>query len=330
MAVVADSISGQDRQWSAWLQRRLMRLLVIHDQGLFRSQFRTFFVASTLPQIPLLQQYDRYIKLITLSDELLDDIVPRIRRQLSLQTDHARLREEAPTRGDIDWRRTIDRTLRETPGLPPTQFDTRLRQRSTTTPENLFTVAVLLAYRRELDRVQREEMGDEALSDQERQVLVSTDERAERELAAPYARDLIDRASRSDVDALAEHVMAHLRPGNNPYRDLIDWWQRFQNLGIGRDSGEARLTLASSRNDEKVDAWLYELWIALELVNLLHEAQAISPPDTAVEHDRLSFCFTWNGRRFRFRYNRKLGETIGDDTAWEHGPGSRPDYAISV
>lgn len=97
MAVVADSIAGQDRPWSAWLQRRLMRLLLIHDQGVFRSQFRTFFVASTLPQIPLLQQYDRYIKLITLSDELLDDIVPRIRRQLSLQTDHARLREEAPT-----------------------------------------------------------------------------------------------------------------------------------------------------------------------------------------------------------------------------------------
>src|SRR6476659_1347360 len=105
MEAKADIISGQDRQWSAWLQRRLMRLLLMHDQKVFRSQFRTFFVASTLPQIPLLQQYDRFIRLITLSDELLDDIVPRIRRQLSLQTDHARLREEAPTRGDIDWRR---------------------------------------------------------------------------------------------------------------------------------------------------------------------------------------------------------------------------------
>ncbi len=269
---------------------RLIRLLLIHDRGLFRSQFRTFFVESTLPQIPLLQQYDRYIKLLTLSDELLDDILPRVRRQLSLQTDHARLREEAPTRGDIDWRRTIDRTQRETPGLPPTQFDTRLRLRSTTTPENLFTVVVLLAFRRELDRLQREEMGDEALSEQERQVLVGADERAERELAAPYARDLIDKASHSDGDALAEHVMAHLRPGSNPYRDLINWWQRFQNLSIGRTRGETRLALASSRNDEKVDAWLYELWIALELLNLLHGAQAIRPADTAVEHDRLSFA----------------------------------------
>lgn len=110
---------------------------------------------------------------------------------------------------------------------------------------------MLLAYRRELEHVQREEMGDETLSDQERQILISADEHTERELAAPYARDLIEKASRSDVDALAEHVMAHLRPGNNSYRDLIDWWQRFQYLGIGRDSGEARLALASSRNDEK-------------------------------------------------------------------------------
>src|SRR6266571_7733811 len=105
MAMVADSISGPAQQWSTWLQRRLIRLLLIHDRGLFRGQFRTFFAESTLPKIPLLQQYDRYIKLLTLSDELLDDILPRVRRQLSLQTDHARLREEAPTRGDIDWRR---------------------------------------------------------------------------------------------------------------------------------------------------------------------------------------------------------------------------------
>lgn len=328
MAMVAESLAGQDQQWSTWLQRRLIRLLLIHDRGLFRSQFRTFFVESTLPQIPLLQQYDRYIKLITLSDELLDDILPRVRRQLSLQTDHARLCEEAPTRGDVDWHRTINRTLRETPGLPPTRFDTRLRLRSTATPENLFTVAVLLAFRRELDRLLREEMDDEALNDQERQVLVSADERAERELAAPYARDLIDRASCSDAEALAEHVMAHLRPGSNPYRDLLNWWQSFQNLGIGYARGQTRLALVSSRHDEKVNAWLYELWIALELLNLLHGGQAINPADTAVEQDRLSFCFTWNGRRFRFRYNRKLEDINGNDAAWEHGPHSRPDYTI--
>src|SRR5690349_19932158 len=111
--------------WSQWLQRRLMRLLLVHDPALFRGQFNKFFTESALPQIPLLQQYDRYIRLLSLSDVLLDDILPRIRRQLSLQTDHARLLEEAPTRGDIDWQRTIERALRESPGLPPLRFETR-------------------------------------------------------------------------------------------------------------------------------------------------------------------------------------------------------------
>lgn len=93
----------QIQHWSQRLQRRIMRLLLQHDEPLFHNQFRQFYVNSSLPQIPLLQQYDRYIKLRGLSDELLDDILPRIRRQLSLKTSRARLREEAPTRGDIDW-----------------------------------------------------------------------------------------------------------------------------------------------------------------------------------------------------------------------------------
>src|SRR5438105_10778202 len=86
--------------WSLLLQRRVLRLLIQHHEKLFRGQFRLFFVESSLPQMPLLQQYDRYMKLYALSNELLDDILPRIRRQLSLKTSHARLREEAPTRGD--------------------------------------------------------------------------------------------------------------------------------------------------------------------------------------------------------------------------------------
>src|SRR5437763_8214217 len=100
----------QTSLWSQQLQRRILRLLFQHDESLFRRQFSCFFVESTLPQIPLLQQYDRYVKLRTLSQELLDDILPRIRRQLSLKTSHARLHEEAPTRGDIDWQRTLERS----------------------------------------------------------------------------------------------------------------------------------------------------------------------------------------------------------------------------
>ncbi len=217
----------QTRRWSQQLQRRIIRLLLQHDPPLFRNQFRQFFVQSTLPHLPLLQQYDRFVKMQTLSDELLDDILPRIRRQLSLKTSHARLQEEAPTRGDIDWQRSLERSWNLSPGLPPTRFDTRLRQRSMETPENVLTVAILLAYRQELQQAAQNRFADEELSVQEVQTFVRADERAERELAASYARALIEQARKADVHTLAQQVMIHLRPGASPYRDLLAWWQRF-------------------------------------------------------------------------------------------------------
>src|SRR5258707_925037 len=225
--LTAKNDEEQTRLWSQQLQRRILRLLLQHDKPLLRNQFRQFFVKSTLPQIPLLKQYDRYVKLQTLSNELLDDILPRIRRQLSLKTSHARLREETPTRGDIDWQRTIERGWNLAPGQPALQFDTRLRQRSLETPENKLAVAILLVYRQELQRAMKDSFEDEELSAQEQQAFVSADERAERELAAPYARALSEQARQVEISVLAHQVETHLRPGPNPYRGLLEWWQRF-------------------------------------------------------------------------------------------------------
>src|SRR5690348_13324860 len=154
---------SQLEHWSQHLQRRVMRLLLQHDEPLFRRQFRHFFVKSTLPQLPLLRQYDRYMRLRLLTSELLDDILPRIRRQLSLKTSHARLYEETPTRGDIDWQRTIEHSWSQSPGQPPLLFHTRLRQRTLETPENVLTVAILLAYHQELVTIIKENLSDEAL-----------------------------------------------------------------------------------------------------------------------------------------------------------------------
>ena len=326
--VVTISSVAQAPNWSQRLQLRVMRLLLLHDRRLFRGHFREFFVGSTLPQIPLFQQYQRHIRLLTLSDELLDDIMPRIRRQLSLLTNQTRLREESPTRGDIDWRRTIERGWQETPGLAPTQFDTRLRQRSTATPENTLVVAILLAFRSEITGAIYDPRADEALADDERQTLVGYDERAERELAAAYARALLPAARKAEVGALIGHVTARLRPGPNPYRDLIVWWQRFQSLRVGRSAAERVVALSSQRDDEKTDAWLYELWIALEFMHLLQQHEAITADDTSIATDTLQFSFVWNGRRFRFRYNRQFESTGNAGIGWEHGPASRPDYTI--
>ena len=208
--------------WPLYLHRRVMRLLLMHDQKVFRGSFRVFYAESILPKIPLLQLYDRYLKLMTLSDELLDDILPRIRRQLSLQTTYTSLQEEAPTRGDIDWQRTFERNLRQSPGLSPVRFDTQLRQRDMATPENILVVAILLTYRQTLQSALREEFDDEALNVQERQTLVELDERVERELAAPYAYALLEMARQEDIEILIEQVLPKLRPGvgsiPRPYR----------------------------------------------------------------------------------------------------------------
>jgi hypothetical protein len=310
------------------LQRRVLRLLLQHNETLLRQQFRLFFADSALPPIPLLQQYDRFVKLRTLSGELLNDILPRIRRELSLKTSHSRLREEAPTRGDIDWPRSLERNLSQQPGLPPLQFETRLRQRTLETPENVLVVALLLSFRQELQCTLNEQFDDEELNASERQLLVSADEQAERELAAAYARTLIKQASQADVSELAEQVTAHLRPGPGPYRDLLAWWQRFNGFRVGRATGQRATALASKRTDEKTAAWLYELWIMLEIFHLLSQEAALQPDEIQIATDALQCTFSWQGRRFRLLYNRQLDTSTSYEPDWEQGPPTRPDYTI--
>lgn len=314
--------------WSAHLQRRVMRLLLQHDQRLFRSTFRRFFAESKLPKIPLLQLYDRYLKLLPMGDELLDDIMPRIRRQLSLQTSQVSRQEEAPTHGEIDWQRTMERSMRELPGQLPLRFDTRQQQRSMTIAENVFVVAVLLHYRQALHTTLVEDLADEALSEYERQMLAGVEERVERELAAPYARALHEEAQQADIETLAEQVAAHMRPSMSPYRDLLAWWQEFTSLHIGRAFAERQFTFAGRRSDDKADAWLYELWIALELAHWLQQRESVTPDDVEISTDSLSFTFTWQQRRYRFRYNRQAATLAGHADGWENGPAVRPDYTI--
>ena len=82
----------------------------------------------------------------------------------------------------------------------------------------------------------KKDQSDELLANQERQQLVSIDERIERELAAPYIRVLVEEASHSHIDTLVEHVTTRLRPGVSPYRDLLTWWEQFDSLHMGQAS----------------------------------------------------------------------------------------------
>ena len=87
IATLSDTKRATQSIWSHTMQRRVMRLLSQLDDDLFQGQFRTFYAQSTHPHIPFLQFYDRYLRLLLLSEELLDDIMLRIQTQLSLQTD---------------------------------------------------------------------------------------------------------------------------------------------------------------------------------------------------------------------------------------------------
>jgi hypothetical protein len=321
-----ESVPGEI--WSQRLQRRVLRLLLQYNEQLFRGEFSYFFVDSALPQIPLLQYYDRYLKLQALSNALLDDIMPRIRRQLSLKTSHARLSEEAPTRGDIDWQRTIERNWDLTPGQPAMQFETRLRQHTMDTPENLLTVAILLAFRRELQEALLDNLEDEEFNVQEKQALTSVGERIERELAASYARVLLYQAEQIDIPRLVLQIAVSMRPGPNPYRDLLGWWERFSQFRVGSVIGERTLTLVSKRRDQNADAWLYELWIALESIHMFYEEGRIQTGDITIATDTLQCVFTWQHQRFRLLYHRQLDSMPDLESDWEHGPSTRPDYII--
>ncbi len=314
--------------WSQYLHRRVMRLLLLHDQHLFQEHFRRFYTQSTMPNFPLFQLYDSYLKLLLLKDELLGDILPRIRRQLSSQNDQFLTQEEAPTRGEIDWSRTIMRTLNETPDLPPLRFDTDQQQRSMLTAENVFVVTILLKYRQAIQDILKKDLADEILNDQERQQLSAVEEHIDRELAASYDHTLLKEAQKADIEQLAEQVRRRLPPGNSAYRDIFHWWEQLNGLHIGKAIDRNQLTLISRRADDRSNAWLYELWIVLELLHMLDDLHIIKSADMQIEGDQIRFRFTWNERNFFFTYHRQLLVENEMVLGWNNVPATNARYTI--
>lgn len=312
--------------WRLNMQRRVLRLLSLYDEQLFRSKFRIFFAESKLPRLPLLQQYDRYIRLLLLSEELLDDILPRLQRQLSLQDTLVYRQEEAPTQGEIDWMRTFQRSLHNLPDQPPLHFDTRQKQRSVTNPENIFVVAVLLNYQDVLKTILNEDLTDEALSTQERQTLINAEERIKRELGT--FRPLQEDVGNANIEDLAAYVGLHLRSGLNPYRDLLAWWEQFHNLHISTVILTAHSPLSRRRADEQQDTWLYELWLTLEWLHMLWQQQALDPDRLNITTDAISYFFSWQGHHFNFRYQRNVSTLEGYLQEWEHAPALSAVYTI--
>jgi hypothetical protein len=309
-----------DRTLHDQLQRRVARLLLRHDRRTFRGHFRELFRQSELPKPSVWQAYDAYTRLLALADELLDEIVPRIRRQMSFQATRETRVEEPPLRGQIDWPSSLATAWNEQPDQPPTRFTTTLRNRTFATPENRLVVAVLSAYAHALKQMRtRTHMPDVPLTDSEKRTLLHLEDRVRRVLATPHFRPLAHEAQTVPIPQLIATVKQHLRPGKNAYRDLLNWWQRFEQLHISRTAGHK--PAAVLQNDMQLSL-LYQLWIALELVEFLAEQHVLHTPTIRTDH--LSFSYSWQGREFRLVYDRQPAEHL----AWDNAPGERPDYFI--
>jgi hypothetical protein len=297
------------------------RLLLRHDRQVFRGHFHEWHERSSLPRLPELQAYDYFTRLLLLSGELLDEIVPRIRRQMSFQATRSNLEEDAPPRGQIDWNSSLARSWDKRPGDPPTRFATRLRSRSFATPENALLAAVIEHCAQELAQTRAGRLfADAPLADEEQRELAHLEDRLRREQAALYAHIGTDTAGapqeeEHDIAALVDSVEQRLPPGSNLYRDLLDWWQRFERLCLRGNTGTTPAPVLDS--SEHADL-LYRLWLALELVEFLAAQHLLG--SAAVKTDRLSFNFRWQGRAFRFDYQRAATNA----TPWQGAAGSRP------
>jgi hypothetical protein len=280
---------------AARLQRRVARLLLHHDPRTFRGRFREWYAHSAAPLLPALRAYDDFVRLLLLTDELLDELLPRIERQVSLQSVPLSRQEEPPLRGQIDWDASLERAWSEQPGQLPTRFATRQRSHSFATPENMLLVALLARCAAALAQARTAPLfADAPLSPAEQTDIAARAERLRRAAAASYLHDLADLAAERDPDDLAASVEQRLPPGGSPYRDLLDWWRRFGALHLpGTAAAQAAPVL---ENPQHLDA-LYHLWLALELLDLLTREGALDA--AAVQPERLDLQVRWRGRDLR-------------------------------
>lgn len=305
----------------AQLQRRIARLLLRHDRHTFRGQFRELYIHSMLPQPQILREYDRYIRLVALAEDLFNDILPRIRRQLSFHATRIHLHEEAPLRGDIDWGRSLQRSWVDHPDQQPIRFQTTLRRRTFATPENKLVIAILHWYANSLATIRQNSLFvDDPLNTREQRHIAQLEDHVRRELASTQFQELSHEVGANQVSEFIEHVAPKVRRGTNPYGDLIAWWERSETLHFHLHADQHSTRALTSRTQLEV---LYQLWLALELIDFLGDDNLLS--NCTITTNNLTFDFNWQDRPFRLVYNRQSLLPL----AWQNVPSNRPDYFIT-
>lgn len=324
----------REREAFLLMQGRLVELLLRYDAPRFGTTFDER-VADGLDD-PRLRRYRELAVLFYLREELFASILPRIKRRLSFVAPREVQVESLPPRGRIDWSRTLNASLRNHPGEPPLEVQTRQRRRHFATPENLLTVATLLEYRAAVQLV----LDNEAAQDRAQalrhplQEIIGT---CTRELVFPQFAGL-ERAASEIVEGrvtttpaeLERQVARGLAPGrNSAYDDLIAWRQRLRRLTLlQRDAPVVDTTAFGA--DPETDNRLYQLWIFFELADLLRAESCCGPEDLSLQPLRLRF--RWEGCGYELYHDQGVPHPVA---AWSvrrgdarRVPGVRPDFYL--
>jgi hypothetical protein len=161
---------------------------------------------------------------------------------------------------------------------------------------------------------------DAPLTTAEQREIIQLEDRVRRELATPQFQELTRDVEAADAGDLAEQASRRIRGGINPYGDLMTWWERIEQQHLQTRTDQS---LSPVLQTQEQAGLLYQLWIALELVNMLVELGQLSDPYIAT--DNLRFQFQWHQRSFELVYDRSPKQHL----AWTGAPGERPDYFIT-
>jgi len=297
-----------ERDAFLWMQGRLIELLLRHETPRFDKTFAER-IAEGLDD-PRLRRYRELAVVFYLRDELFNSILPRIKRRLSFVAPRQRRTESLPARGRIDWPRTMEASFRTLPGEPPVQVQTRQRRRHFATPENLFTVAILLEYQATAQRFLDSEMAHD-YAQALRHPLHGIVHACGRELVFPQFASLVPEASaiveqrtRQLIADLEAQVADNLLPGrNSAYNDLLVWREKLVTLHLLERRSELAVQTMLGADPEEAD-YLYQIWLFYEIADLLQRRGRLlawNPDDPAV-------TYTWGAaddqREYRLRHDR--------------------------
>lgn len=317
--------SSLEREAFAWMQARLVELLLRHDAPRFAATLGER-AAGPLAD-PRVRRQRELAALWHLHAELLDGILPLIRRRLSFAAPRELRTEALPARGRVDWPRTAAEHGRERPGQHPLEVRTRRRRRHFGTPENLLVVATLLECRASAEQLleaEQAQAGPAALRHPLREVIAACD----RELAFPQLAGLVPEAAQllaegpDAIHDLEQEAAETLPPGRGgAYDDLLAWRQRRATLSLADQAREPAGSHALGADPASAEL-LYRLWLFYEIVDLLQRRGAL----VALQDGGAGASFVWGEGAERRRYRLVAGAER--EARWSNTSPVRLDLVI--